>query len=126
MDRKETLSDEIDDLKKEINNYIQGKIDLTKLQAAEDLSRFVSRVAIKLVLFYIAMFVLLFASMAGAYAIGTYTQSNELGFLIIAGIYFLVAIIFYLFRGKLIQTPVIKTFIQMFFQNFSKYDKESI
>ncbi len=124
MDRKETLSEELSDIKNEINNYIQSKIDLTKLQAAEDLSRFVSRIAIKLVLFYIAMFVLLFASMAGAFAIGSYTQSNELGFLIIAGIYLLFAFIFYLFRGKLVQTPVIKTFVQMFFQNFSKYDKE--
>ncbi len=124
MDRKETLSEELSDIKNEINHYIQSKIDLTKLQAAEDLSRFVSKIAIKLVLFYIAMFVLLFASMAGAFAIGSYTQSNELGFLIIAGIYFLLAFVFYLFRGKLVQTPIIKTFVQMFFQNFSKYDKE--
>ncbi len=124
MDRKETISEEIADVKNEINNYIQSRIDLTKLQAAEDLSRFVSGIAIKLVLFYIAMFVLLFVSMAGAFAIGTYLESNELGFLAVAGVYFLFAIIFYLFKGKLVQTPIIKTFIQMFFQNFSKYDKE--
>ncbi|MCW3807236.1 phage holin family protein [Plebeiibacterium marinum] len=124
MDKRETISEEISDIKKEINTYINSKIDLTKLQAAEDLSRFVSGIAVKLVLFYIGLFVLLFVSMAGAFAIGSYTQSNEIGFIAVAGIYFLIAIIFYLLKGKLIQTPVIKSFIQLFFPNFSKYDKE--
>ncbi len=124
MDRKETISEEISDIKKEINTYFQSKLDLTKLQAAEDISRFVSGIAVKLVLFYIAMFVLIFVSMAAAFAIGTYTKSNELGFLIVAGVYVLLAIIFYLFKSYLIHTPVIKAFIQIFFQNFSKYDKE--
>ncbi len=124
MDRKETISEELSDVKKEIETYFQSKLDLTKLQAAEDLSRFASGIAVKLVLFYIAMFVLIFVSMAAAFAIGTYTNSNELGFLVVAGVYVLFAFIFYLFKGILIQTPVIKAFIQIFFQNFSKYDKE--
>lgn len=124
MEKRESLSEDLSEVKNEINDYVQNRIDLTKLQLAEDLSRFISRVAIKLVLFYIGLFVLIFISMAAAYAIGTYLNSTELGFMIVSGIYFIIGIIFYLFKGLLIQTPVIKTFVQLFFPNYSRYDKD--
>jgi len=124
MDKKEGITEEFTSIKKEIESYMQNKIDLTKLHMAEDLSRFVSRFAVRVVLFYIGFFVLMFISIAGAYAIGDYTNSNETGFIAIAGIYLLIGIIFYLLKGILIQTPIIKTFIHLFFPNYTNYDKE--
>ncbi len=124
MEKKESLSDELSDIKNEISSYVQSKIDLTKLQIAEDLSRLISSIAIKVVLFYIALFMLIFLSMAAAFAIGSYFNSNQVGFLLVAGVYFVSGIIFYLLKGILIQTPIIKAIIHLFFPNFSQYDKE--
>ena len=122
MSKKESITGEISEVKQEIEAYIQNRIDLTKLHIAEDLSRFTSSVAMRLVLFYIAFFVLLFLSMAAAYYIGRILNSTELGFVIVAGFYFFVGIIFILFRKILIHTPIIRTFIHLFFPNYNQYD----
>ena len=124
MSKKESISDEISEVKKEIESYVQNRIDLTKLHVAEDLSRLTSGLAVRLVLFYIAFFVLLFLSMAAAYAIGNYLNSTELGFIVVAGSHLIIGLIFYLFKGMLIQKPIIKSFIHLFFPNYSNYDKE--
>ncbi len=122
MSKKDGIFDEVFDVKKEIESYVQNRIDLTKLHITEDLSKFTSTVAVRLILFYIGFFVLLFLSIAGAYAIGRYINSDELGFIIIAGFYFLVGLIFLLFRGILIHKPIIKSFIHLFFPKYN-YEK---
>ena len=123
MSKKEGLSAEISDIKQEVESYIQNRIDLTKLHIAEDLSRFISSIAVRLILFYIAFFVLLFLSMAGAYYLGRLLNNTELGFVIIASFYFLVGLIFILLKGKLIQSPIIKSLIHLFFPNYNQYEK---
>jgi len=124
MSAKESIKDEINEIKNELESYVQNKMDLTKLHVAEDLSRFSSNIAVRLVMFYIGFFVLLFVSMAAAFAIGNYTQSTELGFIIVGGVYFVIGLIFFFFRGILIQRPIIKSFIHLFFPNYSHYDKD--
>ena len=122
MSKKEGITNEFSEVKNEVESYVQNKIDLTKLHIAEDLSRFTSGVAVRLILYYIAFFVLLFLSMAGAYYIGRLLNSTELGFVTVAGFYFLAGIIFLLFRGKLVQAPIIKAFIHLFFPNYNQYE----
>jgi len=123
MEKKETFSEEISDIQKEIVSYVQNKIDLSKLQLAEDFSRLLSGIAVKVILFYIGFFVLMLSSIAGAFAIGSTTGSNELGFLIVAGFYVILGFVFYLLRSVLIHTPIIRAIVQLFFPNFTKYDK---
>jgi len=124
MDKKEGISEEFSSVKKEIESYIQNRIDLTKLHLAEDLSRFVSGFIIKTILFYIGFFVLTFFSIAGAFAIGACCNSNEIGFISIASIYLFIGVVFYLSKRYLIQTPIIKSLIHLFFPNFNNYDKK--
>ncbi|WP_066627468.1 phage holin family protein [Labilibacter marinus] len=124
MSKKESISDEISDVKKEIESYVQNKIDLTKLHIAEDLSKFTAAIAVRLVLFYIAFFVLFFLSIAISYAIGRYLDSLELGFFIVAGFYFVIGLLFFLFKGKFVQKPIIQAFIHLFFPNYTDYDKK--
>ena len=124
MSRKEKISDEIAEVKQELESYVKNRIDLTKLHLAEDLSKLTSGLAVRLVLFYIAFFVLLFLSLAGAYAIGSYTGNIVSGFIAIAGFYALVGIVFYLLKGILISRPIIKSFIHLFFPNYQNYEQE--
>ncbi len=123
MRNSDNLFSEVSDTQEEIKSYIQNTIDLTKLHIAQDLSKILTRVTFKIVIFYILFFVLLFISVAGAFAIGTYTHSYETGFLAIAALYFFLAIILLFFKKMLIEKPIIKTIVHLFFPNFSNYDK---
>lgn len=124
MSRKEKISGEFADIKQEVESYVQNRIDLTKLHVAEDLSKLTSGLAVRLLLFYIAFFVLLFLSMAGAYAIGSYAGNIVIGFIVMAGFYALVGIVFFLLKGILINRPIIKSFIHLFFPNYQNYEQE--
>jgi hypothetical protein len=124
MNKKDTIFDEISDIKKEISSYIQNKLDLSKLHLAEELSRFVSNMATKIVLLNIFLFALFFLSVALGIAIGKRIESYEMGFIFVSGGYILIALLIYVFKGFFIQTPIIKSFIQLFFPNYKKYDKE--
>ncbi len=123
MRNKDNLFSEVSDTQEEIKSYIQNTIDLTKLHIAKDISKILTQVTSKLIIFYILFFVLMFVSIAGAFAIATYTKSYETGFLSIAALYFILAIVTLFFRKMLIEKPIIKTIVHLFFPNFSKYDK---
>jgi len=120
---KEHISDEINEAKEEIEDYVNAKIDLAKLHAAENLSRFFSGMLIKMGLFYLFFFVLLFISIAVAFWLNTILNGDGIGFFIVAAFYFLCAIIFLLLRKTLVQRPIIKSFVQLFFPTYNNYDE---
>ncbi len=119
----EQLTDELNEVKDDFEEYVNAKIDLAKLHAAENLSRFFSGMLLKMGLFYLFFFVLLFTSLAIAYWLNQYFDGNGTGFIIVAGFYLLVSVVFFLLRKTLIQRPIIQSFIQLFFPNFNKYDE---
>lgn len=124
MNKKETIFEDINEVQEEVRSYIHNSIELTKLHLAEDISKILASMVIKTVLFYIMIFVLMFVSIAGAFALGTYINSNVYGFLIMGGFYLLLAIIIYSLKRILFEAPIIKTIINLFFPNFEKYDKQ--
>lgn len=120
---KERLSDEINEVKDDVEEYIKSQIDLVKLHTAESVSKFISGILINMVLFYVFFFVLLFISIALAFWLDRLLDSNGIGFILVAGFYFLFGIVFIAFRKKLIEKPVIKSVVQLFFPNYMNYDK---
>jgi hypothetical protein len=117
---QEDLKERLTDVKVEFESYIDKRVDLVKLHLVEELSRFTARFTLKLGVLYLLFFVLMFASLAGAFFLGEILGSNGQGFMIIAGIYLFFAIVFFLLRRILIQKPVIQTFIKIFFPKFDK------
>jgi hypothetical protein len=63
------------------------------------------------------LMVLLFCSIAGAFAIGTYLGSNALGFLTVGGIYLLFTLLVFLFKDKIIERPILEKFSEIFFND---------
>ncbi|TRX70794.1 phage holin family protein [Carboxylicivirga sp. M1479] len=120
---KEKLSEEVNEVKDDLEDYINARLDMTKLHAAENLSRFVSGMVVKVALSYLFFFVLLFASLAMAFWLNHILENDSIGFLLVASFYMLIAIIFYLLRKSLIQRPIIQSFIQLFFPKFVDYDE---
>ena len=120
---KDQLSDEINEVKEDFEEYVNSKLDSAKLHAAENLSRFFSGMLIKMGIFYLFFFVLLFISIAVAIWLNAILNRDGIGFFIIAGFYFLCAVIFLSLRKVLVQRPIIKSFVQLFFPSYHNYDE---
>ena len=120
---KENLTDEIGEVKDDLEEYVNAKLDLAKLHAAENISRFFSGMIIKMGIFYLLFFVLLFVSIAVAFWLNNIFSDKGIGFLIIAGFYLLCALIFFLLKKILVEKPIIKSFVQLFFPTFNNYDE---
>jgi len=118
------MLDDINDLKKDLLEYIEVKLDLIRLHIAENLSRIFSNVATIAVIGYLLFFIVLFISFAAGFYIGSLLDSNDLGFLCIAGFYTLLLILFLAFRKQIVERPVIKTIVRLFFPKFEDDEKK--
>ena len=63
------------------------------------------------------MIVLLFISIAGAMALGQLFDSYPLGFLAIAGIYLVLALLLFLVKDKIVEGPILEKFSEIFFND---------
>jgi len=63
------------------------------------------------------MIVLLFVSIAGSLAIGNLLDSYPLGFLIVAGIYIVLAFLLFLVKDKIVEGPILEKFSEIFFND---------
>jgi len=111
------IKDNVDDLKSETKAYVDKNVEYYKLLgfkiAAKTTAMFVSYTLVLLIF----AFVLLFGSIAAGFAIGSSIGSTSLGFLIVAGAYFLFGILVLLLKDKLIEKQILKTFSEMFFKD---------
>jgi hypothetical protein len=118
------MLDEINDIRKDVQDYVEVKLDLIRLHTAENLSRIFSNVATIAVISYLLFFIIIFLSFAAGFFIGTRLHSNELGFLCIGGFYLLLLAIFLLFRKQIVEQPVIKAMVRLFFPKFDDNEKK--
>ena len=63
------------------------------------------------------MIVLLFVFIAGAMALGQLFQSYPLGFLAVAGIYLVLALLLFLVKDKIVEGPILEKFSEIFFND---------
>ena len=119
------MLEEIDDIKKDVLEYIEVKFDLIRLHTAENLSRIFSNVTTVAILGYLLFLIILFLSFAAGFYIGSLLGSVELGFLCIAGFYFVLLLLFLLFKKQIVERPVIKAVIRLLFPVFDKNEKKN-
>lgn len=118
------MPDDINSIKKDIQEYIEIKLDLIRLHTAENISRILSSAVNATIIGYLLLFILLFLSFAGGYFFGSLLHSTELGFLCVAGFYLLVLILFIVFRKHIVERPIIKAILKLFFPKFSDNEKQ--
>ena len=63
------------------------------------------------------MIVLFFVSIAGAMALGNTFGSYPLGFLAVAAIYLVLALLLFLVKDKIIEGPILEKFSEIFFND---------
>jgi hypothetical protein len=118
------MLDEIENIKKDIREYIEVRIDLLRIQAAENISLIISKLMFSVVVLLILSIVILFLSFAFGYFMASILHSNELGFLCVAGFYLVLLLLFLVFRKRIIDRPVIKSVMKTFFSNKTPNEKD--
>lgn len=104
------------DAKKDLEEYLQNRVLLFKMQAADASSKLVARLTVVILLGLMAFSVLFFVSIMAGYFFARLTGSIEWGFAIIAACYFLLFLFFFLIRKKLTQS-ITNSIVQILFKN---------
>jgi len=118
------MLEEISNIKKDIEEYIEVKFDLLRLQTAENISRILSSSVSIVIVVGLMCIILLFLSFAAGYFFASLLNSNGLGFLCVAGFYGLILVIFIILRKRIIQRPIIKAVVKLFFPKSGDYEKD--
>lgn len=97
-------------------DYVEDRILLLRLQAAEKSGRLMATFISIAVVALFSFFILFFISMMGGYYFAELTGSTFYGFSIIAGIYVLLLLFFLLINKTVISKRIINMVIRIFFE----------
>jgi cytochrome c biogenesis protein CcdA len=111
----EELKENTEGIRENTKAYIETTMAYYKLKGFKKAMKTVA-FAVKAFLIVLCLtFVLLFVSIAGAIFLGNYLHSYIYGFLIVAGVYLILAVIIYSIKDKLVEGPILARFSEIFF-----------
>jgi fumarate reductase subunit D len=89
-----------------INAYINTKIELVKLQAADRISAVLAYLISKVIISILILFFILFGSFWAALYISHYMDNTYIGFAIVAIFYGLIGGLLFVFRKRFLINPI--------------------
>jgi hypothetical protein len=101
---------------KKIEDYINTRILLLRLEVSERIAKALATLYTKVVLLMLFGIFFFFASIAIGFYVGEELRSLPLGFGIVAAFYFILAIIFTAFHKSLLETPFMNRIIKVLFE----------
>ena len=113
----EELKENTDAIQENAKAYIDSSIAYYKLWGFKVAMK---STTLMLKFFLIAlclMIVLLFISIAAAMALGQLFDSYPLGFLAVAGVYLVLALLLFLVKDKIVEGPILEKFSEIFFND---------
>ncbi len=102
----------LDKLFVETKDYLETKIELSKLQAVEKGSEIAGTTVVGAMLLLFFTMVFLFGSIALAFLLSEQTGKYSLGFISVAGLYLILGLIVYLARESWIKKPITNLIIR--------------
>lgn len=111
------LQENVDEIHEETKAYLESTVKYYKLWGFKVAMQSTTMIFKFVLLTICLMMMLLFLSVAGAIAIGNALNSFVLGFLIVAGAYFLFFIAFLFIKPKIIEGSVLRKFSEIFFND---------
>jgi len=108
---------------KKIEQYLEDKLLLFRLQTVEKTSKLVSLMFIGLVVTVLSLFILIFLSLMAGYYFASLTHSIYLGFGIVAAVYILLLVFLILAGKKILHKYITNIVIETFFDQTAEHDK---
>lgn len=105
------FKESIVDLKKNAGELIDNYVQLAKVQVAEKSSNILSVIVALVLALALIIFFFFFAGIAASIWLGHLLQNEVAGYLIIGGLYLLLAILVVLLRKKIILPAIAKSLI---------------
>jgi len=99
-------TDSIKSLIDKSKDYLETKIELTKLKTIDRSADILSSVIVMVSMIFLGSLFIIFISIALALMIGQWLGAAHYGFLIMGGLYALLLLLIYLRREKWIKTPI--------------------
>ena len=111
----EELKENVEDIHENAKAYIESNIAYYKLWGFKVAMKSTTLIFKFLLIAICLVIFLLFISVAGALAIGNALDSYVLGFLTVAGIYLIAALLLFLVKDKIVEGPILEKFSEIFF-----------
>jgi len=105
-------SENIEDLFEKASDYVETRLELFKLKTALTTAELVSEMVVRVVLVSILTIMVIMLNIGIALWLGEILGKNYYGFLVLAGLYSLLAMLLYFFRRKWIASPVSNAIIK--------------
>jgi hypothetical protein len=104
--------EKVEGLTDHLKEYINTRIELAKLHLAEKASLVISDLIAFFIVAILFLLVLVFGSIAGAWALSSWIGKPYAGFLIVAGLYLLLGLIVWVSRSRFIRFPIMNALIR--------------
>jgi hypothetical protein len=105
--------EKVEGLADHVKEYINTRVELTKLRIAEKVSLVIGDLIAIAIVILLFLLMVIFGSIAGAWALSDWLGKPYAGFLIVAGFYLLLGIIVWIARGRFIRFPVMNAIIKL-------------
>jgi len=99
-------TDSIRTLIDQSKDYLETKIELTKLKTIDKSADVLSSVVVMVTIIFLGSLFIIFISIAAALMLGNMLGSAHYGFLIVGGFYALLLLLIYLQRDRWIKVPI--------------------
>ncbi len=96
----------VETLFKKTGDYLEGRIDLMKLQAVNKTSEIVSSLVSNVIILLIVILMLLILNIGIAFWLGDITGKTYYGFFIVSAFYLVLGLVLYTSRDKWLKIPV--------------------
>ncbi|WP_300979206.1 competence protein [Flavobacterium sp.] len=113
----EDLKEKREDIQEQLQAYIESNVAYYKLWGFKVTMKSTTMILKFSLILHCFSMVLLFCSIAGALAIGSYLESNALGFLSIGAFYLLLTFGFFMIKDKIVEGPILEKFSEIFFND---------
>jgi len=101
-----TEQDKLEELTENISKYVKTNLDLIKYQATERSCAIGSKLIMNLVLLIVAGLLILFVSLGISSYLSEYYGNSSVGFMAVAGFYFVLGLILLIGRRSLMERPL--------------------
>lgn len=113
----EEIREHAENIQEHTKTYVETNIAYYKLKGFKLAMKSTTMIFKFVLIFMCFLMVLLFCSIAAAFAIGQYLNSYTFGFLIVGGIYLLTTGLLFLIKDKIVEGPILEKFSEIFFND---------